>query len=141
MKPTRKYQPRMIVAARSNVRITRKIDRPQRDKPLSADDIDLQYVEIQRKERAAAACKRSRERMRKAMEADPEHPKHGTTTGYTYGCRCERCTSAHTEAVRRRVHSPHKRSDYYGSPKSKYHWKDHDFEIGKNRKNGEDEDK
>ena len=32
-------------------------------------------------------------RDRKAMSEmqDPNDPRHGTRTGYTYGCRCDRC--------------------------------------------------
>lgn len=28
------------------------------------------------------------------MLADPYDARHGTTTGYQYGCRCERCLEA-----------------------------------------------
>jgi hypothetical protein len=32
---------------------------------------------------------------------DPNDSRHGTDSGYTnYGCRCDRCTAAHTEKVR-----------------------------------------
>ena len=33
----------------------------------------------------------------KQMQANPEDPRHGTVTGYSYGCRCEACRQAHSE--------------------------------------------
>lgn len=44
------------------------------------------------------ACKRRR---LAKMRDDPGDPLHGTTTGYDYGCRCERCASAKRRAVYR----------------------------------------
>lgn len=32
-------------------------------------------------------------RVRERLEADPHDPRHGTRTGYRYGCRCGRCRS------------------------------------------------
>lgn len=29
------------------------------------------------------------------MEANPEDPRHGTITGYRYGCRCRKCLEGH----------------------------------------------
>lgn len=35
-----------------------------------------------------------RERYRKEMEANERDKRHGTSKGYFYGCRCDRCKAA-----------------------------------------------
>ena len=49
--------------------------------------------------RARRRAQEYRCRMRKLSElrANPEHPMHGTMTGYRYGCRCEWCRAAQHE--------------------------------------------
>lgn len=42
------------------------------------------------------------------MQANPEDPRHGTKTGYAYGCRCERCVQAHS-AYQRKIYLRRKR--------------------------------
>ena len=32
---------------------------------------------------------------------DPNHPKHGTVTGYSYGCRCDKCKKAERDRKKR----------------------------------------
>lgn len=32
--------------------------------------------------------------------ADPNDPKHGKDSGYSAGCRCDKCKKAHSEAAR-----------------------------------------
>lgn len=34
------------------------------------------------------------------MQSDPADPRHGTATGYGYGCRCYRCCYAKSEQMR-----------------------------------------
>lgn len=36
------------------------------------------------------------------MAADPEHPDHGTATGYFRGCRCDKCREAYNAYKRER---------------------------------------
>lgn len=36
-----------------------------------------------------------------AMCDDPMDKRHGTTTGYKYGCRCNRCKAAQSEFAKR----------------------------------------
>ena len=48
------------------------------------------------------------------LEADPDDPRHGTYTGYCYGCRCDRCVRENRDYMRkwREVHR-------VGEPKKK----------------------
>lgn len=38
----------------------------------------------------------------KELLADPDDPRHGTKTGYAYGCRCEECRKANSDYERGR---------------------------------------
>lgn len=42
--------------------------------------------------------RRGAEKHLEDMIADPNDRRHGTVTGYKYGCRCERCRAASREA-------------------------------------------
>lgn len=52
-----------------------------------------------------------RRRKKDELVSDENHPHHGTTTGYTYGCRCSWCQAARRAydekvRVRRKMQSP-----------------------------------
>lgn len=44
---------------------------------------------------------RGTEKCLEDMVADPSDRRHGTATGYRYGCRCEKCRAAAREARRK----------------------------------------
>lgn len=60
-------------------------------KTKTAEEIDEAVRKERGRESAKAAVRRSRERGLKQLQEDPNDPKHGTATGYIYGCRCESC--------------------------------------------------
>lgn len=62
----------------------------------------------ERKRRADyEAEKRRRAEYLELLRGNENHPQHGTTTGYGYGCRCERCRDAYRQAkIRRRGKPP-----------------------------------
>lgn len=60
-------------------------------KTKSAKEIDEEVRKRRKRASARAAVNRSRERGLAQMLVDPDDPKHGTATGYIYGCRCDRC--------------------------------------------------
>lgn len=46
------------------------------------------------------------------MQQDPNDPRHGTRTGYTYGCRCDKCKAAsHEYSHRRYMESKKEKND------------------------------
>lgn len=42
------------------------------------------------------------DRLLEELQADPGHPRHGSTTAYRAGCRCRPCTDVHASDARDR---------------------------------------
>lgn len=77
-----------------------------------------------KRKRQHSDCKRRNLEM---MRANPGDPRHGTWTGYSYGCRCDRCRAAAKRKNALRYMSdpgkPHNPSDdrwRLGKPLSKH---------------------
>ena len=49
----------------------------------------------------AQTCRERHARYLAELAADPDDRRHGTQTGYAYGCRCERCLEAGREHNRK----------------------------------------
>lgn len=73
------------------------------EQPLTEED-ELKATKAERKRLAKnrAYWENSRRKHLNAMLNDPEDKRHGTGTGYNYGCRCDRCKAAKRELNRRK---------------------------------------
>lgn len=82
---------------------------PHCGKPV---DAKARHTETRQKPKDRTNAKeREKELVKKRlaeMQANPEDPRHGTKTGYAYGCRCERCVQAHS-AYQRKIYLRRKR--------------------------------
>lgn len=82
--------------------------------PHCGEEVDRKSRHEEAKPNARAVAKnreRTKELVKKRlaeMQANPEDPRHGTKTGYAYGCRCERCVRAHS-AYQRKIYLRRKR--------------------------------
>lgn len=93
--------------------------RPQQcpPKPKTADEIDEEVRLRRSRASAKEAVRRSRERGLRQLQEDPEDPRHGTPTGYIYGCRCECCRDNWNDMRRAQDRNAKKRRR--GRPRSK----------------------
>ncbi len=64
---------------------------PARPRRRTLAEIERDVAAARRRQAAKEAVTRCRRGKRREMALDPDHELHGTTTGYSYGCRCERC--------------------------------------------------
>ncbi len=82
--------------------------------PHCGEEVDRKSCHEEVKPDARAAVdkrERTKELVKKRlaeMQANPEDPRHGTKTGYAYGCRCDRCKQAHS-AYQRKIYLRRKR--------------------------------
>lgn len=56
-------------------------------------------TQFAKKVRRAARQQISRKVRLRSLQTDPNDSRHGTNTGYVTGCRCDRCTQAHSHAL------------------------------------------
>nr|DAE60795.1 MAG TPA: hypothetical protein [Caudoviricetes sp.] len=72
------------------------VDRVGRQKKLNV------RLHAARPTKNANRAKATREKRLEALVENPHDPKHGTPTGYSYGCRCDECRQAASEYQRDR---------------------------------------
>lgn len=55
---------------------------------------DNTYTSKRNQRRCLTCHREGRRELGRLLASDPNHPHHGSTTGYAYGCRCDKCREA-----------------------------------------------
>ena len=63
-------------------------------------------TEYERREHKRQIRAKSAQKRLKEMQANKDDRAHGTTTGYLYGCKCDRCSQAAKE-YRKKIRNFH----------------------------------
>lgn len=72
-------------------------DRESLEALLAVSELNAAIMEKSPHTKSGYYSKTSAGRCLRQMQEDPEDRRHGTVTGYSYGCRCEACRQAHSE--------------------------------------------